>query len=121
MGRGKKEAALLEKTYRDRLTACRSSLQRDPVSQESKEVWEPVYEEIPCALSRSSNNKPDRQEFHSTTSREMVLFTSPGVELMDHDRVTVITEAGQTFTGITGRTFAYISHGETPFTVEKIT
>lgn len=26
----------------------------------------------------------------------------------------VVTEAGQTVQGVTGRTFAYISHGETP-------
>lgn len=121
MKRGGREAGILEKTYRDRLTACRSSLQRDPETEESLTVWEPVYEGIPCALSQASNSKPDRQEFHSAASREMVIFTAPGVELIDNDRAEVETEAGQRFYGITGRTFGYVSHGETPFAAEQIT
>lgn len=121
MKRGRKEAEILEKTYRDRLTVCRSSLRTDPETRESMTVWEPVYEGIPCALSRASDSKPDRQEFHAEASWEMAIFTAPGVELVDNDRAEVETEAGQRFYGITGRTFGYVSHGETPFAAEQIT
>ena len=44
-----------------------------------------------------------------------------GVELLDKDKAVIVTEAGQQFTGMTGRTFGYISHGETPFTAEDKT
>ena len=68
-----------------------------------------------------SNNTPDRQEFHSETQREFTIFTEPGVVLKDNDRVVIITEAGQMVEGITGKTFLYISHGETPLSVERLT
>ena len=49
-----------------------------------------------------------------------VLFTPPGILLEDNDIAVVVTEAGQTVQGVTGRTFAYISHGETPLQTEGL-
>ena len=112
--RGKKEADLLQKTYHDRLTVVRKRLGRDPQTQESVEREEVVYKDVLCALSQSGNNKPDRQEFYSERQMGAVLFTPPGILLEDNDIAVVVTEAGQTVQGVTGRTFAYISHGETP-------
>lgn len=80
-----------------------------------------MYEDIICALSQKGNNTPDRQEFHSETRREFTIFTEPGVVLKDNDRVVIITEAGQMVEGITGKTFLYTSHGETPLSVERLT
>lgn len=93
----------------------------NPQTLATVETESAVYENIPCALSQKANNTPERQEFYSETQRDYTIFTIPGVELFDNDRAVILTEAGQTFEGHTGKTFGYVSHGETPFSVEKIT
>ncbi len=118
---GKREAGILAKTFRDRLTVHRRQKERDPDTQETVEKEYTVYENAACALSRNSSSTPERQEFHSETQREFTIFTMPGIELKDNDRAVITTETGQKFEGITGKTFAYASHGETPFAVEETT
>lgn len=116
-----RESELLARTFKDRLTVYRMELVRDPKTQGTVERESIVYEDIVCALSQGSNSTPEREEFHSDTQQSYVLFTMPGIELKDNDKAVVTTEAGQTFEGFTGRTFGYISHGETPFKTEKTT
>lgn len=99
----------------------RKQKETDPQTLATVEKESPVYEDIPCALSQKGNNVPERQEFYSETKRDYTIFTIPGVELLDNDRVVIHTQAGQNFEGFTGKTFGYVSHGETPFDVEKIT
>lgn len=99
----------------------RKMLVRDEETQATVEKESRIYENISCAFSSSSNNVPERQEFYSTTQRKSVIFTMPDIELLDNDRVVILTEAGQVIEGSTGKTFKYISHGETPFTDERIT
>ena len=103
------------------LIVYRKQPDRDSQTQATVEKETAVYEDIICALSQKGNNTPDRQEFHSETQREFTIFTEPGVVLKDNDRVVIITEAGQMVEGITGKTFLYISHGETPLSVERLT
>ena len=117
--RGNQEAEILEKTFKDRLTVERRKLVKDPETNLSREISEIVYEKIACAVSQGGNSKPDRSEFHSESKFDAVLFTPPGVFLLENDKAEIITAAGQRFCGTTGRTFGYISHGETPFTMEK--
>lgn len=114
------EAKLLAKTFKDRMSAYRKRAKRDEATQATVEEEECIYENIICALSKGSSNTPERQEFHSETNRGSIIFTMPGIELLDNDRVLISTEAGQVFEGITGRTFGYASHGETPFSEERI-
>lgn len=114
-----REAKLLAKTFRDRLSVYRKHPERDPVTQATVEKEIVVYEDIICALSQKNSSMPERQEFHSETKREHTIFTLPGIELHDNDRAVIRTEAGQTFEGTTGKTFGYVNHGETPFGVEK--
>lgn len=115
-----KEAGILARTYRDRLTVIRKRTDMDPDTLESVEKEYVVYDGILCAYSQGGNNVPERQEVHSERKMESVIFTLPGVFLQDNDTAVVTTEAGQTFTGKTGHTFGYISHGETPFAVEAM-
>lgn len=119
--RKNREAEILAKTFYDRLTVARKRMVVDPVTQESVEVEEIVYDDIPCAYSQAGNNTPERKEYHSEKQMDSVIFAPPGIFLQDNDTATVVTEAGQTFTGKTGHTFGYISHGETPFAVEAMT
>lgn len=114
------EAEILAQTYRDRMTVKRSVPETDPVTQESRMVLQVVYEEEPCALSQKSNNKPERQEAHSEASMEAVIFSRPSIFLEDNDVVELLTEAGQLLRGKSGKTFGYVSHGETTFYVEKM-
>lgn len=118
--RGKGEAEILAKTFRDKLTVYRKGKEKDPETLQTIEKNVLVYENLPCALSQGSSNRPDRQEFYSEKQFEAVIFTMPGVEMSDHDQVEIVTEAGQVFQGGTGKTFGYISHGETPFAVEEL-
>lgn len=115
-----REANVLAKTFRDRMSVYRTRRVRDPETQGTVEKKITIYENIPCALSQKANDTPERQEFHSEKKRTHTVFTLPGVELLDNDRAVIITEAGQEFSGTTGRTFGYISHGETPFTAEAL-
>lgn len=116
-----REAGVLAKTFQDRMSVYRTRRVRDPQTQGTVEKEDTVYEDIPCALSQKANDTPQRQEFYSEKKQTHTIFTMPGVELADKDRVVITTEAGQHFDGTTGRTFCYISHGETPFTAEDRT
>ena len=118
--RGSREAAILAKTYLDRLTVKRKRMETDPETLESVETEYVVYENVPCAFSQAGNNAPERQTVHSEKQMDSVIFTLPEVFLQDNDIAVVVTEAGQTFTGKTGHTFGYVSHGETPFGVEDM-
>lgn len=114
------EAEILAQTYRDRMTVKRSIPEIDPETQESRMVLQTVYEEEPCALSQKTNNKPERKEAYSEASMEAVIFTRPGVLLEDNDVVELSTEAGQLLRGKSGKTFGYVSHGETIYYVDKL-
>ena len=62
-----------------------------------------------------------KTDVRRTVENEMMIFASPDVMLQDMDRVPVVNEAGQTFSGIAGRTVVYAgSHGETPVKIEGI-
>lgn len=119
--RGKREAEILAKTFADHLTAYRKEMRIDPETQESREKEILIYENVICALSQSGVNVPERKEFHSEKQMNAVIFTPPGIFLKDNDRVVINTLSGQCFCGKTGKTFAYISHGETPFAPEAVT
>lgn len=118
--RGGREAEILARTFRDRLTLYRKKRIRDPETDESLEREVPIYEDVLCALSQGSGSVPERQEFYSEQKRSAVIFTPPGIFMEDNDRAVIVTEAGQTYQGKTGRTFGYISHGETPFAPEEM-
>ena len=119
--RGNREAQILAKTFQDRLSVYRRQMRIDPQTQESREEELPVYEDVICALSRGSQSVPERKDFHGEKKMEAVIFTPPGLEIRDNDRAVITTRAGQVHQGKTGRTFAYISHGETPFSPESVT
>lgn len=112
---------ILAKTYRDRMTVKRSVPEIDLETQESRMVLRTVYEEEPCALSQKANNKPERKEAHSEATMEAVIFSRPSIFLEDNDVVELVTEAGQQLRGKSGKTFGYVSHGETTFYVDKLT
>lgn len=116
--RRNREAELLKKTFKDRMTVRRKRLKRDPDTHLSREEEEIIFENTPCGFSQSNNSTPERNDFHSEKQFDAVIFSPPGIYLKENDVITVTTEAGQVFTGTSGKTFAYISHGETPFTIE---
>lgn len=114
------EAAVLQRTYRDRLTVIRGVPAVDD-SGESIRKETIVYEGIPCALSKSAVKSPEREDNRRVMDAEHVIFAGPDILMADMDKAVITTESGQVFRGICGRTFAYAgSHGETPFLMEEM-
>lgn len=114
------EAAILQKTYRDRLTVIRGVPAVDETG-ESVRNETIVYEGIPCALSKSTMKSPQREDNRRVSDTEHVIFTGTDIQMADMDKAVITTASGQVFRGICGRTFAYAgSHGETPFLVEEM-
>lgn len=116
----KSAAEILRKTYRDKLTVSRGFPGMDE-SGESVRKETKVYENVPCALSKGSSSSLEREDNRRVSDTEHVIFTSPDVQIVDMDRATVVTQAGQVLRGVCGRTFIYAgSHGETPFYIEEM-
>lgn len=116
-----REEKILTETYHDNLTVYRKVPLKNPDTGETTESEVIVYENIRCALSNSSNNTPQKQEFYHEKQMNAVLFTEPYVFMIENDRVEILTETRQFFEGVTGRTFPYVSHGETPVSLEGMT
>lgn len=116
----KSAAEILRKTYWDKLTVVRGSPGVDG-SGESVRKETKVYENVPCALSQGSSGSPKREGSRRVSDTEHVIFTSPDIQIVDMDRATVVTQAGQVLRGVCGRTFVHAgSHGETPFHIEEM-
>lgn len=113
-------AKILQKTYRDKLTVVRGSPGVDE-SGESIRKEAVIYENVSCALSQKSTGSPKREDNRRISDTEHVLFAAPEIQMVEMDRVTVVTEAGPVYRGRTGRTFSYAgSHGETPLYIEEM-
>ena len=116
----KSEAEILQKTYKDKLTVVRGFPGVDE-SGESVRRSIKVYESVPCALSQGNTSSLKREDNRKASDAEHVIFTAPDIQIVDMDRATVVTQAGQVLRGICGRTFIYgESHGETPFYIEEM-
>lgn len=114
------EAKILAATYKDKAFVYRLESYQDEAG-ETKERKKLVYENIPCAISQSKNDVPERGEGVFPRAQEYVLFTCPDIRIGENDYVQVITEAGERYEGRSGKTFVYpASHGETKLKVEGI-
>ncbi len=114
------EAAILARTYKDRLTVIRGVPAVDD-SGESVRKDTTVYDQIPCALSKGTVESPKREDNRRVSDAEHVIFAAPDIRMAEMDRAVIVTAAGQVFRGICGRTFSYAgSHGETPFQIEEM-
>ena len=114
------EAAILAKTYKDRLTVVRGVPAVDD-SGESVRKDAAVYENVPCARSKGTVESPKSEDNRRVSDAEHVIFAAPDILMADMDRAVIVTEAGQVFRGVCGRTFSYAgSHGETPFRIEEM-
>lgn len=113
------EVQILQETYQDRVSVYRKVHEVDGNIGETREREKLIYDEKPCALSQSKAGAPVRNGATSAVDQDYVIFTDPSVRILDNDRVTVVTEAGERYEGRTGRTFVYArSHGETKLKVE---
>ena len=57
----KKEAEILARTFRDRMSVYRKEMRVNPETKESREVEIPVYENVICALSLGSMDVPQER------------------------------------------------------------
>ena len=116
------EQQALESTYWDKVNIFRRINFKDPDTGQTRQKEIQVTAEVPCALSRNqdtSNAQLSIKNGYGTTDSVYTLFCSPGTEIVEGDRLEVITKAGQRFSLRTGRPFAYPSHMEIPVKEEK--
>ncbi len=113
------EAEILAKTYKDQLTVSRYYSYEDETTKEKKEGKKIVYASVPCALSQSKNATPARAGVLFQKDAEYILFTMPDIRIEENDCAEIVTQAGESIRGRTGRTFVYAgSHGETKIKIE---
>lgn len=116
------EQQALESTYWDRTKVFRRVNSKDPGTGQTRQKEMQVTEGIPCALSRNqdtTNAQLSTENGYGRIDGVYTLFCPPGTEIVEGDRLEVITKAGQRFSLRTGRPFAYPSHMEIPVKEEK--
>ena len=106
------EQQALESTYWDKVNVFRRINFKDPDTGQTRQKEIQVTAEVPCALSRNqdtSNAQLSIENGYGTTDSVYTLFCSPSTEIVEGDRLEVITKAGQRFSLRTGRPLAYPS------------
>lgn len=117
-----REAKILEKTYHDRMTVTRKQPVNDTESGETilKDVT--IHEDIACALSHSGSAYPSKDNSHNryTENDSYTIFSAPGIICQAGDKAMIVTASGQTYKGVTGKSFSYPSHTETALMIEMV-
>lgn len=115
-----REARILKRLYHDEMDVYRGRIGQDPDSLEYRMGEVCVYRAVPCGLSLSGSDAPERDGVTSAISDTYTIFADASVRLQANDRVVVRTADGVTYEGRSGKTFGCRSHGETPFKVEGV-
>ena len=99
---------------------------RQPVkdSESAETVFEDIiiHDDVKCALSNSGTSAPSKDNNHNryTENDSYTIFAAPDILCQSGDRATVVIGTGQTFVGVTGRSFSYPSHTETALMIEAV-
>lgn len=108
-------ADVLARTYFHRVSAWRNTGEREEA---------PVYEDVPCALSRRAINTAPTPSAMDAVLPESVyrltLYTRPEQPFRLHDRVEVTDETGLVYHGRTSDSFCYPSHCVTVVEVYEV-
>lgn len=117
-----REAEILAKTYKDRMTVSRKVPETDEDTQETVMKDVPVHEDVKCALSTSGLQAPqkDDENHRHTTEDNFIIFAMPEILCEAGDKAVIVTKVGQTYIGTCGRSMGYESHSETPFIIERV-
>lgn len=109
------EREILESTYNDHAAIYRrANSEKDPVTKQTKQTEELIHPDISGAWSKNGGD-PYRSAGRTGLARvDGVYFCAPDADIQLGDKVTVITQAGDSFTLRAGRAMRYVSHAEVP-------
>ncbi|MFC4305794.1 DUF6093 family protein [Cohnella boryungensis] len=104
----------IERMYEDRATISRHTPEKDPVSKETKQVLQQVYEDEPCKLSQTGLPRNGQTEAQNDIRYDVKLFIAPELEIRQGDVIAVTRVAtGQVEKFSAGKPFPpYSSHQE---------
>lgn len=110
----------IERLYEDKATISRYNNVKDPVTKETKQVLELVYEDQPCKLSQSGLPRNGQTEAQNDLQYDAKLFIAPELEIQQGDRIAVTRAAtGRVETYSAGQPFPpYGSHQEINLTAK---
>lgn len=101
----------IEQLYEDRATISRHMEYEDPVTRETKQGLQPVYENQPCRISQRALGTNAQTEAVNQIAYETKLFISPDVDIRQGDVIEVTRgSAKRTYTA--GEPFLYPTHQE---------
>jgi len=104
----------IERMYEDRATISRHEPVKDPVTKETKQVLQPVYEDEPCKLSQTGLPRNGQTEAQNDVRYDAKLFIAPELVIKQGDVIALTRAAsGQVETFSAGKPFPpYSSHQE---------
>lgn len=104
----------IERMYEDRATVSRYADVKDPVTRETKQVLQPLYEDQPCMLSKTGLPRNGQTEAQNDIRYDAKLFIAPELEIRQGDAISVTRKAtGKVETYAAGEPFPpYQSHQE---------
>lgn len=110
----------IERLYQDRATINRHTEIKDPVTRETKQVLQPLYENQPCMLSQTGLPKNGQTEDANNLEYDAKLFIAPELEIKQGDVISVTRKAtGRVETYAAGEPFPpYQSHQEINLTAK---
>lgn len=104
----------IERLYEDKVTISRHINVKDPVTKESKQEAQPIYEDQPCKLSQTGLPRNGQTEAQNDVRYDAKLFIAPELEIKQGDLIAVTRKAtGRTEKYAAGEPFPpYSSHQE---------
>jgi hypothetical protein len=104
----------IERMYEDRAMISRHAPVKDPVTKETNQVLQPVYEDQPCKLSQTGLPRNGQTEAQNDIRFDAKLFIAQELEIRQGDVIAVTRAAtGQVETFAAGKPFPpYSSHQE---------
>lgn len=115
------EADILAMTYGDTCAVYRPGKQKQPNGEtvfHKGTAGRPVYEGIPCALSRPSGGKLQQGQITASVDTDYSLFVRPEVDIQAGDTV-VVRRLGREYVTVAGLAQTHPSHNNIPLKLAK--
>lgn len=106
----------IERTYRDRFQAERKKNLLEEETGITRQEYVPLPGTYPCGLSHGAGRGWRTSDHVGETQEAYTLFHAPELALLPGDRIKISTEAGQELSCVAGKSFRYVTHGETVLT-----
>ncbi|SFF23072.1 hypothetical protein SAMN04487969_11969 [Paenibacillus algorifonticola] len=110
----RKHRRAIEKMYEDSCTISRHIEAKDPVTKETKQTLQPIYEEQRCKLSQTGLPRNGQTVAENNIKYDAKLFLAPELEVLQGDVIAITRKStGQVETYSAGKPFPpYSSHQE---------